>query len=137
MKKHILTLITILTMIAAPALAGVWVAQSSYGPVCYLIKYGNAYMGTGIVKGTTFTGWLKSVPNPLAWDYNSSGAYNWTPYADCSNAGANVYSCVSAWGYKASNYNSYGYYNLSSDSPARTVYVAGITVDSARPIACW
>ena len=71
MKKQIISIIAVITLIAAPALAGVWTAQSSSGggsdsaKGCYLVIFPTAtygtqqLMGTGVVSGNTFSGYLK------------------------------------------------------------------------------
>lgn len=136
-------------MIAAPALAGVWVAQSSYGPTCYLLS--NGLIGTGVVNisgsTTKFTGFLKATPNPVTGYYNystysgSAYAYAWTypRLYDCSNAGASQPTCVSQYARPLNYYSgSYGaaYYN-GYDSPLSTVYVKDLTITLAQPTACW
>lgn len=144
MKKHIITLITILTMVAAPALAGVWVAQSSYGPTCYLVKipsYGYL-IGTGVVtnSGTTFTGYLKATPNPIVISNTSSGYPSTQTPIDCSGTGSNQGYCAydNAMGGNntATRFNGTYYYASGYISPY-IVQVTNLTVTSAQPIACW
>ena len=156
MKKHIITFISILTMIATPVLAGTWVAQSSYGPTCYLVKSGTqGLIGTGIVKtnsGTiTFTGYLKAMSNPHAGfdssmnfgtNYIGNGygyGYNYSLFYDCSNAGASQFSCAIHFAQNAVNWTSVAGSATYNDvsHPTATVYVSGAAVDSARPVACW
>lgn len=140
MKKHILTLITIFTMIAAPALAGVWVAQSSYGPTCYLVKINNSgFIGTGVVKGTLFTGFLKINPNPLSAYTGTSYAYNYQTVVDCIGTSSEQQSCALNNARYLPNYSSNygGFYYNNWNSSLNTVYVKGMTITSAQPTACW
>ena len=130
MKKNIITILTVIAFIAAPVLAatGVWTAvgSSGGGGSCYLVNFTtNSYgvhqlIGTGVVSGTTFSGFLKASSNAQ----NSGSTYVTT----CSSA---VQDC--AWGYAAGTYNAF--YNPSS--LAYTVSVVNLTINSAQPIACW
>ena len=123
MKKQIITLIAMIALITAPALAGVWTAQPSSGDSgkgCYLVNfntssYGNnkLLIGTGVVSGSTFTGFLKFTSNPQ----NAAT----TRLQEC-NSGADC-----AWYYA-------GYYSPAAYS---VVSVSGLPINSATPIACY
>lgn len=113
-------------LITSPALAGVWTAQSTGGDSgkgCYLVKfnagsYGNKQLiGTGVVSGNSFTGFLKFTANPQL---------NGTTYlAECSADGA----CV--W-YYASNVS-----GINSSGDAVVVSVSSLPITSAQAIACY
>ena len=119
MKKQIISIIAVITLIAAPALAGVWTAQSSSGgsgsTTCYLVVFPTAsygtrqLMGNGVVSGNTFSGFLRSAPNPQTGGTTGS--------VDC-NAGGDC-----AWNYAYS-------YDI-------VVSVSGLHINSATPIACF
>lgn len=145
MKKHLITLITILGLITAPALAGTWVAQSSYGPTCYLVKipsYGHL-IGTGIVtsSGTVFTGYLKATSNPSGY---AGTSFPYSSVVNCSSA-SNQGSCAWASAIGGTSTNSfylsggaiYYYSGYSSAYTPAIVYVSGLTITSAQPTACW
>lgn len=152
MKKYIITIVYLLTMIAAPALAGVWVAQSSYGPTCYLVKftstdsavnYGTLQLiGTGVVSGSTFTGFLKFTSHPM--NSNGSSSPSFSDVAHCFGGTASAQTAC-AWKY-ATNYMQYNSgvgttSNMSTGSVhstgIATVAVKDMPITSAQPIACW
>lgn len=127
-------------MIAAPALAGVWVAQSSYGPTCYLVKfnvtdgyytYSNTQLiGTGVVSGSNFTGFLKMTPNPIS----ANSATN--PFAVTYNlkqCGANS-ECVWA---QATWTQTNNYWGSGAPKGVSIVSVTNLPIISAQPTACW
>lgn len=157
MKKSLITLISILTIIAAPALAGVWVAQSSYGPTCYLVKLTNYndwhLIGTGIVtSGPKFTGYLKAASTQQSGGYPPSGVtiINYSSVVDCTIVDSGQQpTCAwfNAMGGNSSasqfgDWHSFGfqYYSNVSGSlyykPA-TALVKDMSIVSAQPTACW
>ena len=121
MKKQIISLIAMIGLITAPALAGVWTAQPSSGDSgkgCYLVNFNaggtnKQLIGTGVVSGNTFTGFLKFTSNP---QYQGS-----TSLAECGSDG------YSAWIYAINSF--YGAYSVVS--------VSGLPINSATPIACY
>ena len=118
MKKYILSIIAVITLIAAPALAGVWTAQSSSGGSgsdsakgCYLVIFPTAtygtqqLMGNGVVSGNTFSGFLRAVPIVS----NSGFRY-------CGTGGDCVWIYIGSYG---------------------VISVYGLPINSAQAIACW
>lgn len=121
MKKHIVTILTIMILVSAPALAAVWTAQSSSGSggsgSCYLVNFNTSsygskqFFGAGTVNGNTFSG-LVSI------------YYLTTPmsrvYHDCSLPTSG--DCV--------------WQNIDSANNINTVSVSGLPITSAYAIAC-
>ena len=120
MKKQIISLIAMIGLITAPALAGVWTAQPTGGSTsCYLVKFNANYgyqqlMGNGVVSGNTFSGFLRGTPN----SQTNGNTYLIT----CGSSGA----C--AWIY-AGNGDGNLYFHVVS--------VTGLPIVSATPIACY
>ena len=119
MKKHIITLLAIIALITAPALASVWTAVSSGGGGgnCYLITFNTASYGqkqrisTGTVSGSTFTG--VTIANHTTGN---------PPTTTCGNNGDCAW-----WG--DTSYYSIGGYGIN--------LVSGLPIVSAQPIACF
>lgn len=151
MKKYILTLIMIFTMIAAPALAGVWVAQSSFGPTCYLVKFatGNTnypnvqLIGSGIVSGTsskTFTGFLKFGQGLFSSYGYGTGMPSYNYIAHClllttTAAGACAWQGATGGMFVNSSYTNSDRYGHTYSFG--TVAVKDMPITSAQPTACW
>ena len=122
MKKQIISIVAMLTLIAAPALAGVWTAQSSSGGSggvgCYIINFNaDSYgarqlFGNGLVSGNTFSGLLKKATTSNSQDPIECGAGGGCAW---SNAGYDGYS-------------SYPVYHVVS--------VSGLPITSSRIISC-
>ena len=112
-------------LITAPALAGVWTAQPSSGDSgkgCYLVKFDSRnFIGTGVVSGNTFTGFLKFTANP---QYQGS-----TSLVDCGADGDCAWAYPNGYGYGNINYFPYG--------SGRVVSVSGLPINSATPIGCY
>ena len=126
-------------LITAPALAGVWTAQPSSGDSgkgCYLVifnspAWGNnkQLIGTGVVSGNTFTGFLKFTANPQT---------NGTTYIASCGADGNCawgfaygYGFNYTYGYSSNEPKAYNDYNFS------VVSVRGLPIVSATPIGCY
>jgi len=130
MKKQIISLIAMIGLITAPALAGVWTAQPSSGDSgkgCYLVNFNSVYgnnqlIGTGVVSGSTFSGFLKYTANP---QYSGT-----TRLVECWADG----TC--AWGYAAGHYG-YGGDGRNYPDCAYVISVSGLPINSATPIACY
>lgn len=159
MKKYVLTIICLLTMLVVPALAGVWVAQSSYGPTCYLVKASYTYndfyfnsnynstdllIGTGVVSGSNFTGLLKLAPSYMTAHestYSTYYGYGYSASAQpvpCGNNANCAFTCALGNG----SYINNGYKHCPNTSASynpgpATVSVISMPFTTAQPTACW
>ena len=134
MKKQIISLIAMIGLITAPALAGVWTAQPSSGDSgkgCYLVKfnagsYGNKQLiGTGVVSGSTFSGFLKFTSNP---QFNGI-----TNLIECGSDG----HCAWQLGNNVYGNNGFSGWYAVAGYGAWVVSVSGLPINSAQPIACY
>lgn len=134
MERHIVTILAIMTLVSAPALAAVWVSQTSSGSggsdvngsgnsgSCYLVNFNaggsKQLFGLGTVNGNTFSGFVASMGLP---DYGKSNRR----YYQCSSPASG--DC--AWNYAYSG-------GSRGDGSNYIVSVSGLPVTSVLPIPC-